>query len=73
MPAYFDWRLLTALYLLHARGNDGALFSLKLFENRIYALGLFGSFTSRIGSGMLPFMTPVFLQVGMGYSRCMPG
>lgn len=55
-------------YLLHARGNDGALFSLKLFENRIYALGLFGSFTSRIGSGMLPFMTPVFLQVGMGYS-----
>lgn len=55
-------------YLLHARGNENALFSLKLFDNRIYAIGLLGSFTGRIGSGMLPFMTPIFLQLGMGYS-----
>lgn len=55
-------------YLLHARGNDNALFSLKLFDNPIYAIGLLGSFTGRIGSGMLPFMTPIFLQLGMGYS-----
>ena len=55
-------------YLMHARGNENALFSLKLFDNRIYSIGLLGSFTGRIGSGMLPFMTPVFLQVGMGYS-----
>ncbi|RWR01168.1 transporter [[Pantoea] beijingensis] len=55
-------------YLLHARGNDAALFSLKLFENRIYSIGLLGSLTGRIGSGMLPFMTPLFLQIGMGYT-----
>lgn len=55
-------------YLMHARGNENALFSLKLFDNRIYSLGLLGSFTGRIGSGMLPFMTPIFLQVGMGFS-----
>jgi len=55
-------------YLMHARGNDNALFSLKLFDNRVYAIGLLGSFTGRIGSGMLPFMTPIFLQLGMGYS-----
>ena len=55
-------------YLMHARGNENALFSLKLFDNRIYSIGLLGSFTGRIGSGMLPFMTPIFLQVGMGYS-----
>jgi len=55
-------------YLMHARGNDNALFSLKLFDNRVYSIGLLGSFTGRIGSGMLPFMTPLFLQVGMGYS-----
>lgn len=55
-------------YLMHARGNDNALFSLKLFDNRIYTIGLLGSFTGRIGSGMLPFMTPIFLQLGMGYS-----
>ncbi|KAF3372485.1 multidrug transporter subunit MdtD, partial [Enterococcus faecium] len=26
------------------------------------------SFAGRIGSGMLPFMTPVFLQIGLGFS-----
>lgn len=55
-------------YLMHARGNERALFSLKLFDNRVYSIGLLGSFTGRIGSGMLPFMTPIFLQIGMGYS-----
>ncbi|MBV4365426.1 multidrug transporter subunit MdtD [Erwinia phyllosphaerae] len=55
-------------YLLYARANDKALFSLKLFDNRVYSIGLLGSLTGRIGSGMLPFMTPIFLQVGMGYT-----
>ena len=55
-------------YLMHARGNDNALFSLKLFDNRLYSIGLLGSFLGRIGSGMLPFMTPIFLQVGMGFT-----
>ena len=55
-------------YLMHARGNGNALFSLKLFDNRLYSIGLLGSFLGRIGSGMLPFMTPIFLQVGMGFT-----
>ncbi|QUG75118.1 DHA2 family efflux MFS transporter permease subunit [Erwinia sp. E602] len=55
-------------YLLHARHNERALFSLTLFDNRIYTIGLLGSLAGRIGSGMLPFMTPIFLQIGMGYS-----
>ena len=56
------------LYLLHARNNNRALFSLKLFRTRTFSLGLAGSFAGRIGSGMLPFMTPVFLQIGLGFS-----
>ncbi|MEG1212018.1 MAG: MFS transporter [Leclercia sp.] len=55
-------------YLWHARDNDRALFSLTLFRNTTYRLGLIGSFAGRIGSGMLPFMTPVFLQIGLGFS-----
>ncbi|UYW74396.1 MFS transporter [Pseudocitrobacter faecalis] len=55
-------------YLWHARGNDNALFSLKLFRTPTFSLGLAGSFAGRIGSGMLPFMTPVFLQIGLGFS-----
>ncbi|XTZ39790.1 MFS transporter [Salmonella enterica] len=55
-------------YLLHAHGNDSALFNLRLFRTRSFSLGLTGSFAGRIGSGMLPFMTPVFLQIGLGFS-----
>ena len=39
-----------------------------LFRTRTFSLGLAGSFAGRIGSGMLPFMTPVFLQIGLGFS-----
>ncbi len=60
-------------YLWHARGNANALFSLNLFKNPTYRLGLFGSFAGRIGSGMLPFMTPVFYRLGWASRRSMPG
>ena len=56
------------LYLKHAKANPRALFSLHLFRTPTFSLGLFGSFAGRIGSGMLPFMTPVFLQIGLGFS-----
>jgi DHA2 family multidrug resistance protein-like MFS transporter len=56
------------LYIWHARGNENALFNLNLFKTRTFSLGLLGSFCGRIGSGMLPFMTPVFLQIGLGFS-----
>lgn len=57
-----------ALYLWHARRSDAPLFSLALFQTPTFSLGLLGSFCGRIGSGMLPFMTPVFLQIGLGFS-----
>jgi len=56
------------LYLRHAYGNPAALFNLDLFKTKTYAIGLLGSLCGRIGSGMLPFMTPVFLQLGLGFS-----
>lgn len=56
------------LYVKHARGNARALFRLELFQTRSFSIGLLGSLVGRIGSGMLPFMTPVFLQIGLGFS-----
>jgi DHA2 family multidrug resistance protein-like MFS transporter len=55
-------------YWWHARGNSRALFSLRLFKTQTYKVGLTASLLGRIGSGMLPFMTPLFMQVGMGFS-----
>lgn len=60
--------LALALYLKHARGNERALFRLELFQTPSFSIGLLGSLVGRIGSGMLPFMTPVFLQIGLGFS-----
>lgn len=57
-----------ASYWWHAKGNHSALFTLRLFNNKSYTLGLIGSMSARIGSGMLPFMTPVFLQIGLGFT-----
>ncbi len=56
------------LYLRHASGNPDALFNLDLFKTKTFSIGLLGSLCGRIGSGMLPFMTPVFLQIGLGFS-----
>ena len=60
------------LYLWHARGNAGRCLALTCFATAL-SLGLGGSFAGRIGSGMLPFMTPVFLQIGLGFSPFTPG
>lgn len=59
--------LSVAIYLAYARGNDRALFSLTLFDNRVFSIGLTGSFAGRIGSAMLPFLVPMFLQIGLGF------
>ncbi|CNH57035.1 multidrug transporter subunit MdtD [Yersinia kristensenii] len=55
-------------YWWHAKGNHSVLFTLRLFNNKSYTLGLIGSMSARVGSGMLPFMTPVFLQIGLGFT-----
>ncbi|MCV9880057.1 multidrug transporter subunit MdtD [Brenneria izbisi] len=55
-------------YWLHARNNPLALFNLRLFNTQTFSIGLTGGLLARIGSAMLPFMTPLFLQVGMGFS-----
>ncbi|WP_313050295.1 MFS transporter [Atlantibacter subterraneus] len=60
--------LALALYIKHAKGNERALFRLELFQTPSFSIGLLGSLVGRIGSGMLPFMTPVFLQIGLGFS-----
>lgn len=56
------------VYWWYARGNQHALFSLSLFDTATFRIGMIGNLLGRIGSGMLPFMTPLFLQVGMGFS-----
>lgn len=56
------------LYPWYARNRTHAIFSLNLFTHKVFRIGLIASMVARTGSGMLPFMIPLFLQLGLGFS-----
>jgi EmrB/QacA subfamily drug resistance transporter len=62
-----------AAYWLHAARTDKALFSLTLFQIPTFSIGILGNLFARLGSGAMPFLTPLFLQVGLGYSPSRAG
>lgn len=62
-----------AAYWVHAARTDKPLFSLSLFQIPTFSVGIFGNLFARLGSGAMPFLTPLFLQVGLGYSPSVAG
>ncbi len=57
---------LVAGYFLHAQRRPDPLFPLTLFRIHTYTVGLLGNLFARIGSGAMPFLIPLLLQVGLG-------
>ncbi|MCZ8315034.1 multidrug transporter subunit MdtD [Phreatobacter sp.] len=55
-------------YGLHARRHPDPLFPLSLFQVHTYTVGLLGNLFARIGSGAMPFLIPLLLQVGLGHT-----
>jgi len=62
-----------AAYWVHAARADKPLFSLTLFQIPAFSVGILGNLFARLGSGAMPFLTPLFLQVGLGYSPSRAG
>lgn len=60
-------------YCVHALKARRPLFSPALFATRNFTVGILGNLFSRLGGGALPFLTPLFLQVGLGYSPVKAG
>ncbi|MCL1107207.1 multidrug transporter subunit MdtD [Shewanella algicola] len=60
-------------YWLRAGRVANPLFSPSLFNTRTFAIGLFGNLFARLGSGALPFLVPLLLQVALGYSPSQAG
>ncbi|MDE2048753.1 MAG: multidrug transporter subunit MdtD, partial [Betaproteobacteria bacterium] len=54
-------------YWLHAVRAPQPLFGTTLFRIPTFAVGIAGNLFSRLGSGAMPFLTPLFLQVALGY------
>jgi hypothetical protein len=63
----FAFACLTA-YVLHAARDPAPLFSLDLFDIHTFRVGLLGNLFARIGSGAMPYLLPLLLQVSLGYS-----
>lgn len=62
-----------AAYWLHAARHPNPLFSFSLFRTHTFCVGLVGNLFTRLGSGAMPFLTPLFLQLAMGYSPSQAG
>jgi EmrB/QacA subfamily drug resistance transporter len=60
-------------YFLHAQRHPAPLFPLSLFRIHTYTVGLLGNLFARIGSGAMPFLIPLLLQVGLARSPAEAG
>jgi EmrB/QacA subfamily drug resistance transporter len=62
-----------AAYWLHALRSPAPLFPPRLFSIQSYRVGLLGNLFARIGTGAMPYMLPLLMQLGMGYSPAQAG
>lgn len=60
-------------YWLHAARTPHPLFALSLFQTQSFAVGLLGNLFARLGSGAMPFLLPLMLQLALGYSPLAAG
>jgi EmrB/QacA subfamily drug resistance transporter len=60
-------------YWLHALRSTAPIFSPALFAIASYRVGILGNLFARIGSGAMPYMLPLLLQLAMGFSPAQAG
>jgi len=65
--------LLFTLYYRHFRKTSNPIINLNLFKIRTLRIGLIGSLITRFGISGLPFLLPLMMQVGFGFSASKAG
>jgi len=60
-------------YIRHARRHPSPLIALPIFKTRTFSVGIAGNIASRLGTGCVPFLMPLMLQVGFGYTALIAG
>lgn len=60
-------------YWIHAARVEHPLFSLRLFGVQSYSIGVLGNLFARMGSGGMPFLIPLLLQVALGFTPMQAG
>ncbi len=59
---------LGAGYVFHARRSPTPLLDLKIFREPVFRLTILSGVIFRIGLGAVPFLLPLMLQLGFGYT-----
>jgi len=65
--------LAAAAYSVHARHQPAPLLDLALMRLPTFAVSVYAGFLFRIGVGATPFLLPLMLQVGFGWSAASSG
>ncbi|THT99343.1 MFS transporter [Lampropedia puyangensis] len=60
-------------YWLHAHKVAKPLFHPQLFSVQSFRVGILGNLFARIGSGAMPYMIPLLMQLSMGFSPAQAG
>lgn len=60
--------LLLALYVRHAKRTAHPILDLKLLRVPTFRAGVLSGSLFRVGVGAIPFLLPLLLQIGLGYS-----
>lgn len=61
------------LYVMHARRAADPLLDLRLFNNQVFRIAVFGGGIFRFGIGAIPFLLPLMLQLGFGLTPFQSG
>ena len=65
--------LFGALYVRHARRAARPILDLRLFANPVFRAAIAGGSFFRIGAGAVPFLLPLFFQLGFGMTPFQSG
>ncbi len=65
--------LLQYIYWKERANRPGALFEANLFNSMRFFIGLSAGIFTRIGTGAVPFMVPLFMQLVMGFDPLKTG
>jgi EmrB/QacA subfamily drug resistance transporter len=65
--------VLVAIYVWHARRTEEPILDLRLFRVPSFRLTMIGGSLFRVGVGASPFLLPLLLQVGFGFTAMQSG
>lgn len=65
--------LLLAFYIKHSRNRQHPIVKVALLQIRTFRIAVLGNLFARIGFGGVPFLVPLLLQIGLGFSAKLSG